>query len=281
MCPATRDKIPAQSIEISHRGPIRCLSFDSKHYQSKVDVRNPVRGHFDYINLFFQTFLFKPDARYVLMIGLGGASTQRLFHHYRPELSIHTVELDPVVVEIAIEHFFFDNIAMPVTISDGRKYLAKTRRKFDIIIQDAFRSTSEGTFIPYHLATREYFELAWSRLTRDGVFAINLIGSVLSRKPGNPVAVVYRTISDAFPSIYMFQATDTRNLVLIATKSKKKHDKDELAERADALFGNNAVEMPRRFAGAVRSQMVERRPLNAAKSEMLTDRTAPPLGFLI
>jgi len=58
-------------------------------------------------------------------------------------------------------------------INDGRKFLADLRDKTDFIVLDAYN----GDTIPFHLITREFFELVRSRLTTDGLLAINYIGS--------------------------------------------------------------------------------------------------------
>jgi len=57
-------------------------------------------------------------------------------------------------------------------IQDGRKFLADMGGKTDFIVLDAYN----GDTIPFHLITREFFELARRRLTDDGLLAINYIG---------------------------------------------------------------------------------------------------------
>ncbi len=57
-------------------------------------------------------------------------------------------------------------------IQDGRKFLADLREKTDFIVLDAYSSDT----IPFHLITREFFELVRRRLKDDGMLAINYIG---------------------------------------------------------------------------------------------------------
>lgn len=57
-------------------------------------------------------------------------------------------------------------------IQDGRQYLLSHPEPADFIVLDAYNSDT----IPFHLITREFFELVKSRLTDDGILAINYIG---------------------------------------------------------------------------------------------------------
>jgi len=76
-------------------------------------------------------------------------------------------------------------------IQDGRQYLARHPDPVDFIVLDAYNSDA----IPFHLITREFFELVKSRLTRDGILAINYIG----RPKGDFVTdSLIRTLGEVF-----------------------------------------------------------------------------------
>jgi altronate dehydratase len=49
--------------------------------------------------------LWNPNFSGVLMIGLGGGSTQRAYQHYHPKVRVDTVEIDPVVAQVASKYF--------------------------------------------------------------------------------------------------------------------------------------------------------------------------------
>ena len=57
-------------------------------------------------------------------------------------------------------------------IEDGRKFLADHAEKVDFLVVDAYH----GDTIPFHLITREFFQLVRRRLKPDGMLAINYIG---------------------------------------------------------------------------------------------------------
>ena len=267
-------------IRVVQEGSMRALRFDNNYYQSKVDVNNPLSGHFSYVELFFQGFLFKPNPNSVLMLGLGGGSVQRLFHHFQPSIPVRTVEIDPAVVDVAQKYFFFDPRQTPVTVSDARAFLRRTNEKFDFIIQDTYSSNLYGTFIPFHLATLEYFNLVNERLSDDGVFAINVIGTIYGGEPNRVITSVYRTMREVFPQLYLFAANDSQNVVIIAVKNPSRLTKGELVERARQLSAARPGGFPPSFVRAPGSQFYDTAPANLSKAIVLTDDYAPTDNLL-
>jgi len=130
---------------------------------------------------------YRPGARRCLLIGLGGGLLPAVLEGYGIET--HAVDIDPQIVEVAREYFEFKGEA---SISDGRAHLVVLAERYDLIVIDAFA----GADMPYHLATRECFELATERLEPGGILALNLI----SRPSGSRVsASVMRTLRAVFP----------------------------------------------------------------------------------
>ncbi len=76
-------------------------------------------------------------------------------------------------------------------IEDGRRYLRRHREPVDFIVLDAYNSD----VIPFHLITREFFELIESCLTEDGILAINYIG-----RPTDDFVTdsLFRTLAEVF-----------------------------------------------------------------------------------
>jgi MFS family permease len=95
-------------------------------------------------------------------------------------------------------------------IQDGRWFLQQLNQPVDFLVLDAYSSDT----IPFHLITREFFELARSRLTDDGVLAINYIG----RPEGDPVtASLLRTLAAVFGpgNLRAFRTTDDPSAVQV------------------------------------------------------------------
>jgi hypothetical protein len=83
---------------------------------------------------------------------------------------VDAVEIDPVVTRMAREHFGLEEEEAAVFEMDGRAFLGTTGETFDLVIMDAFGSSS----IPFHLVTRESFALIHSRLVPNGILALNV-----------------------------------------------------------------------------------------------------------
>jgi spermidine synthase len=111
-------------------------------------------------------FFEKPGE--MLLIGLGGGTIVK--NYAREGWSVDAVEIDPVVIEIARDHFGLQESEGTIYCMDGRQFLIAHEKVYDIIVMDAFGSSS----IPFHLVTKESFDLIASRLKPDGVLAINL-----------------------------------------------------------------------------------------------------------
>jgi hypothetical protein len=89
------------------------------------------------------------------------------------EAEIDTVEIDPVVRDLALEYFLYrESERVRTVIADGRVFLAQPGPAYDLIVLDAFNSTG----VPFHLTTREFFVTLRRRLSPDGILAANFVG---------------------------------------------------------------------------------------------------------
>jgi spermidine synthase len=261
---------------IDDRG-IRTLSFDGS-METRMSLADPSQGHFEYTEHFHMPWLWNGLITNVLMIGLGGGSTQRSWARYYPHVSFETVEVDPVVLDVAKRYFHFKETPQQVVhISDGRVFLRRTERKYDAIFMDAYVQQRYGSSIPYHLATKEFFALAAERLTTNGVFAYNVIGSMQASQP-DLVGSLYKTLQAVFPQIYAFPSRQSQNVVLLATKSKEKVAFATLNSRASSLVYYKRILLPtfRDRLAAFRPDV----PANYQISKVLTDDFAPVDGLL-
>lgn len=83
---------------------------------------------------------------------------------------VDAVEIDPMVIKVAQQHFGLVASEGNIFQMDGRQYLLRYENMYEIIAMDAFGSSS----IPFHLVTAEAFALIASRLKPEGVLAINI-----------------------------------------------------------------------------------------------------------
>jgi spermidine synthase len=268
---------PYHSIQVVDQGDLRILSFDGAQ-QTRMSRRDPLAGHFGYTEFFHMPWLWNTNLSNVLMIGLGGGSAQRAYAHYYTNVVVDTIEIDPAVLRVARDYFQFkESPRQRVQISDGRVFLRRTQRKFDAIILDAYTENRYGSFIPQHLATKEFFELANTRLHANGVLAYNVIGQWRGGV-SDIVGALYKTLQAVFPQVYAFKADDSENVVLIATRWPYRFDFNVLHQRASMLISRGQITLPtfRQRLYAFQGSP----PLSAARSPLLTDDYAPVEGLL-
>jgi len=76
--------------------------------------------------------------RSVLLLGLGGGSAARVVRAVAPRARIVGVEIDPDVVRLARRWFDLDALGVEVVVDDAASFLARTRRRFDAVLEDVF-----------------------------------------------------------------------------------------------------------------------------------------------
>jgi len=265
------------SIQVVDQNGTRTLSFDGSS-ETRMALQDPLKGHFEYTEYFHMPWLWNTQISNVLMIGLGGASVQRSYQHYYPRVRLETAEIDPLVRQVAKEYFQLrESPKNRVRVEDGRVHLRRSRTKFDLIIVDAYVENRYGSFIPYHLATGEFFQLASTRLTTNGMVAYNVIGTPDGWK-SDIVGAIYRTMKTVFPEVYLFPARGSRNIVMVGVKSPEPLNRVQLQRRGDALVRSGRITLPT-FKDRLRVLRTQP-PLNVNRSRVLTDDFAPIDGLL-
>jgi len=186
-------------IRVSDQDGVRYLRFD-KHIQSTMSL-NDILGS-GYQEYFHMARVIRPQIRRVLVIGLGGGTAVKQFLAAYPEVTVDAVEIDDEVAKIARRWFYLppDSNRFHLFVEDGRRYLESHHDNYDLIIIDAYHNDA----IPFHMVTRQFFELAHAHLNSGGLIALNLI-SALDGPNSGIAASVYQTAAAAgFPEHYTF-----------------------------------------------------------------------------
>ena len=161
-----------------------------------------------------------------LIIGLGaGIIATKLA---REGIDVVVAEIDPEVIRLAREYFGFQGEAVA---ADGRRYLQRDYRKWDLIFVDAYLGNSP----PWQLYTREAFELYRDRLNPGGAVIVNFIGSHLDKEqlPALEAVVttadkVFKTV-DTYPDPWEPDDYPTRNIYIVASdhaRIEQRHEGD-------------------------------------------------------
>jgi spermidine synthase len=264
-------------IQVADVGDVRTLIFD-RSSESRMSLRNPLEGAFEYTEMLHLAWLWNMKITNVLMVGLGGASTQRTFEHAYPGVQIGTAELDPAVLRVAKDYFYFrESPRQQVFLEDGRVFLRRSQKQFDAIFMDAYSENRYGAFIPQHLVTKEFFALAASRLTTNGVLAYNVMGT-LQGWQADLLGATYKTLKSVFPQVYLFPCRTSLNVVFIATKSSERSSVNLLWQQADFLLRQRRVTLPN-FRVRLNALYPDPPP-TTDRAPLLTDDFAPVEGLL-
>jgi spermidine synthase len=165
-----------RNIVVMQTGTERCMLFRARRglgRESCKDMANPKEFVFEYASMMLASLFLNPSPDRILIIGLGGGTLPEALQEMLPDATIHTVEIDPAVEEIAYK--YFDYVPGPKTenfIQDGRVFVKRaiiSGAKYDLVMLDAF----EADYIPEHMLTKEFLEEVTAIMTPDGVLAAN------------------------------------------------------------------------------------------------------------
>jgi len=253
-------------VFVEKRGPLLALTTRARnetYFHSIVDLRDPDALPVPYTRIMNAALLYPQNLRHVLMIGLGAGSVSTYLGRAMPDLRIDAVELDPGVVAAGRKYFGLKESGKVRFIeSDGRVYLNRSKDFYDLIILDAFRDLG----VPFHLLTREFYDLVKARLAPGGAVVSNVaantklyVSTLVTLRAVFPTVDVYADWKDA----------EEAQSIGIATLGSRP-SADDLARRAAALQEQYHFRYPPGdlIAGRVTDE-------NADGGQVLTDDFAP------
>lgn len=224
---------------------------------------------YDYTRYYTLYKLFKPDIRQALVIGGGAYSIPKALLQTSPDVKVDVSEIEPSLHRLAHEYFRVSQTdRLTNHTDDGRRLLAQSNKLHDLIFSDVYYSLFS---IPSHFTTREFFELARSRLSQDGIFVANLIGD-LSRQQPSFILSEMRTFQAAFPNSYFFatnspNSDNRQNIMFVGYNSDKRPDLSAAANLIDN--GDSAM------LANLAQQQIDPARYNLTDQPILTDKYAP------
>jgi spermidine synthase len=144
----------------------------------------------------------------VAILGNAGGTTARAMGVYYPEAEIDGVELDPAVSDAGRRYLGLgDNPRLEVHTADARPFLRRSEGGYDLIVVDAYRPP----YVPFYLATREFFELVRERLAPGGIVALNVATVPGDTRLARGVAT---TLASELPAVWTWQALRFNQIVV-------------------------------------------------------------------
>jgi spermidine synthase len=187
----------------------------------------------------------RPPER-IAILGNGAGTVARAFGHFFPGTAVDAVEIDGELTELGRRYFDLRNPRMRVFAEDARPWLRRSPGGYDAIMVDAYRQP----YIPFYLATREFFELARERLAPGGVVVINVGHPEGSQKLER---VLGATMAAAFPAVLRYPIESTNTLLLAGapplSATRLSRNAGSLSPRLRPLALSTAATLAPRLAG--------------------------------
>ncbi|MEI8339315.1 MAG: fused MFS/spermidine synthase, partial [bacterium] len=249
--------------------PVKFLFLDTDAHSIEATSGNI---HFSYTSLCPILSLVKQNISSMYYIGGGSYSMPKYCQSLLPKTEIIVSEIDPEVKKIAEDYFDLKKYPIETEIGDARINLSKSTKQYDFIFGDAYNSFIA---VPWHLMTYEFNELVKTKLTSDGVYAINFIGT--TEGPGTDILYsVIKTISKSFfiSDIFAFgsKPAEIQNIVIFGKKTATPNDSDLTTKLVENDLTIKKYLLPK--------ERVDQLIKDSENSTLLTDDFAPTEDLL-
>jgi spermidine synthase len=154
-----------------------------------------------------------PLPKRVLILGLaGGTSARQVRAAFGPSVDITGVEIDPDVLSVAYRYFHLGDSGVHAEVQDARYWLATrpAADRYDVIVMDAYRQP----YIPFHLTTREFFDLARQHLNPGGVAVVN---AGRTANDFRLVSALASTMRATYNDVYLVDVPQFTNTMIFGT----------------------------------------------------------------
>lgn len=270
--PIYQEESPYQQVRIREDDLFRYLVLDRTFHATMWKV-DPTSLFLPYSQMMVASLALVSEPKRGLILGHGGGSLAKWLARYWPALELDVVEFDPVVVRMAEEYFDYRPPANHhIFVKDGRAFLNSTDHRYDVMWIDAFARD----MIPFHLTTTEFYSLVRTRLTPEGIVAVNLASSGKEGDLARAAAVV-QTMKQAFPALITFAVegpwktgmTPAKNLIFFGGSLIEHESVDNVTAKITDMAMNQRL--PREAIALLGTRLTEPWPSGL----ILTDDFAP------
>ena len=146
--------------------------------------------------------------RRVAILGNAAGTTARALARYYPRARVDGVEVDPAVSRVGRSYFGMGEIPnLTIHDADARPFLRSSDARYDLIVVDAYHQP----YVPFYLATQEFFRLVRDHLTPGGIVSLNV-----ARVPGDDrlLQAVSGTLATELPQVLSWPALRFNAFVL-------------------------------------------------------------------
>lgn len=114
---------------------------------------------------------FRSEEKSVLILGLGGGDVvKQLRNNFKSHATITAVEIDPVIIEIALKEFdIIPNSKLEIVNNDANVFLKYTKERYNLIVVDLFTDVT----IPDFVFQTEFIKSVYNVLDLNGSIIFN------------------------------------------------------------------------------------------------------------
>ena len=223
--------------------------------ESRTKIYTDMHPIFSYIT---------PHIQDILVLGAGAYTLPKHFKEYYTDSNVTVVETDPEMIPIGNTYFDLERFSIRTEIDDAKLFVHKTKKTYDLIFGDTYNSYIS---VPWYLLTKEWNTEVRTKLNKNGVYAINFIGSLEGESSAFTKSVT-RTFALSFPNYYVFtfggDSSAIQNIVLVGVNGDLPIVEKDLIK--SLLKGGH---------GQLARSVTPRSAINDSESLILTDNFSP------
>ena len=208
-------------VEISETDRFRSLHLETDSIQSSMDISDPIHLTLKYTQVTVLLLLFKRHPTNITILGLGAGSLTKFFFYFCARTKLQTIEINRQVINVARMMFEVpkDTSRHKVIEQDAMEFLTK-KNKHEVLISDLF----DGYGIPKQFTQKKYFQICHDRITKQGIFIINLWGS----DKNTPRYI--KELKDIFSKAIVVESDDPGNIMVFCFKEHFKFSSNKQME---------------------------------------------------
>lgn len=150
--------------------------------------------------------------RSMLMLGLAGGTAYRVLRHLLPDCKLTAIDIDGEIVGLARTHMELDELGIEVHTADAYSWLAKNKRRFDVVFDDIYLAGKTDVFRP-RAWNPELMDHLRRAVAPGGLLAVNLVIGAGHRTMQSHTRKILR---DSFPTVRTLTTAQSMNEVLVA-----------------------------------------------------------------
>lgn len=152
-----------------------------RYYEELLtEVNDPELSDLKFKNIYDTPYLIKPGAKNVLILGAGGGNDVAAALRASVD-RVDAVEIDPVVISLGKKHHPekpYSDPRVNIIIDDGRSFLKKSARQYDVIVMGFLdshttNSTITNVQLDNYMYTAESFRETEKILAPDGIIYVS------------------------------------------------------------------------------------------------------------